>query len=94
MGISPDTGIQTNFIDYDAERHDKMKRIDEAIDKINREYGSETIVLGYSNTPSLGVKGRRECLKTVLNTTSAVPATLPVGATFPKPHSMNTRIVV
>ena len=46
MGISPDNGVQTNFIDYDSERHEKMKRIDEAIDKINREYGSETIVLG------------------------------------------------
>jgi DNA polymerase V len=46
MGISPDNGIQTNFIDYDAERHEKLKRLDEAIDKINREYGSETIVLG------------------------------------------------
>jgi len=46
MGISPDNGVQTNFIDYDAERHEKMKRLDEALDKINREYGSETIVLG------------------------------------------------
>ena len=46
MGISPDNGVQTNFIDYDAERHEKMKRLDEAIDKINREFGSETVVLG------------------------------------------------
>ena len=45
MGISPDNGVQTNFIDYDAERNEKMKRLDEAIDKINREYGSETVVL-------------------------------------------------
>jgi DNA polymerase V len=39
-------GHQANFIDYDAERHEKLKRLDEALDKINREYGSETIVLG------------------------------------------------
>ena len=53
MGISPDNGVQTNFIDYDSERHEKMKRLDEVLDKINREYGSETIVLGsqqYTNS--------------------------------------------
>jgi len=46
MGISPDTGVQTNFIDYDAERHEKLRRLDEALDKLNREYGSESVVLG------------------------------------------------
>ena len=46
MGICPDVGIQTNFLDYDAERREKMKRLDEAIDRINREYGTETVVLG------------------------------------------------
>lgn len=46
MGISPDTGVQTNFIDYDAESHEKLRRLDEALDKLNREYGSESVVLG------------------------------------------------
>ena len=46
MGISPDNGVQTNFIDYDAERHEKLRRLDEALDKLNREYGSESVVLG------------------------------------------------
>ena len=41
-----DTGVQTNFIDYDAERHEKLRRLDEALDKLNREYGSESVVLG------------------------------------------------
>lgn len=45
MGICPKDGIQTNFIDYDAERYDKMKRLDEVMDKVNRLYGSETLVL-------------------------------------------------
>ena len=63
MGISPDTGIQTNFIDYDAERHDKMKRIDEAIDKINREFGSETIVLGSQQYTKPGGVGRAGVFK-------------------------------
>ena len=45
MGVIPDNGIQTNFVDYDAERHEKMKKLDEALDRLNREYGTETVVL-------------------------------------------------
>ena len=45
-GICPVTALQTNFIDYDAERHEKLKQLDETIDKINHLYGSETVVLG------------------------------------------------
>ena len=45
-GICPVTAVQTNFIDYDAERHEKLKRLDETIDKVNRLFGSETVVLG------------------------------------------------
>ena len=63
MGISPDNGIQTNFNDYDAERHEKMKRLDEAIDKINREYGSETIVLGSQQYTKPGGKGKADVFK-------------------------------
>lgn len=63
MGISPDNGIQTNFIDYDAERHEKMKRLDEALDKINREYGSETIVLGSQQYTKPGGKGKADVFK-------------------------------
>ena len=46
MGICPDSAVQTNFIDYDSERYEKLKKLDEAIDRINRENGSETVVLG------------------------------------------------
>ena len=63
MGISPDNGVQTNFIDYDAERHEKMKRLDEALDKINREYGSETIVLGSQQYTKPGGKGKADVFK-------------------------------
>ncbi len=64
MGICPENGIQTNFIDYDAERFEKLKRIDEALDKINREYGSETIVLGSQQYTVKGERERRECSRT------------------------------
>ena len=63
MGISPDNGVQTNFIDYDSERHEKMKRLDEALDKINREYGSETLVLGAQQYTKPGGQGKAGVFK-------------------------------
>jgi DNA polymerase V len=63
MGISPDNGVQTNFIDYDSERHEKMKRLDETLDKINREYGSETIVLGSQQYTKPGGQGKADVFK-------------------------------
>ena len=60
MGVIPDTGIQTNFIDYDSERHEKMKKLDEVLDKINREYGTETIVLASQQYTKKDGKGKAD----------------------------------
>ena len=60
MGVIPDTGIQTNFVDYDAERHEKMKKLDEVLDKINRKYGTETIVLGSQQYTKKDGKGKAD----------------------------------
>ena len=60
MGVIPDTGIQTNFIDYDSERHEKMKKLDEVLDKINREYGTETIVLASQQYTKNDGKGKAD----------------------------------
>ena len=60
MGVIPDNGIQTNFVDYDAERHEKMKKLDEALDKINREYGTETIVLASQQYTKKDGKGKAD----------------------------------
>ena len=46
MGICPENAVQTNLLDYDPVRYEKLKRLDEVVDRINRENGSETIVLG------------------------------------------------
>ena len=46
MGIGPDSPIQQDLFDINAEQFQKMKRLDEVIDRINRMQGSETIVLG------------------------------------------------
>ena len=43
--ISDAAHIQTNFIDFDAGRFNKMHLLDKVIDKINKQGGSETIVL-------------------------------------------------
>ena len=46
MGIGPDSPIQQDLFDINAEQFQKMRRLDEVIDRINRINGSETIVLG------------------------------------------------
>ena len=38
-------GVQTNFLDYDAERFEKLKNLDKAIDRINKIEGTETVII-------------------------------------------------
>lgn len=51
-------GIQTNFIDFDADHHDKMKKLDRALDRINRTNGTETVILGTQQFPSRTPSGK------------------------------------
>jgi len=46
MGIDPDSPIQQDLFDVNAEQIEKMRRLDEVVDRINRMHGSETIVIG------------------------------------------------
>ena len=46
MGIGPESPIQQDLFDINADQFQKMKRLDEVIDRINRLHGTETIVLG------------------------------------------------
>ena len=46
MGIGANSPIQQDLFDINAEQFQKMKRLDEVVDRINRLHGSETIVLG------------------------------------------------
>ena len=46
MGIAPSSPLQQDLFDINAEQIEKMKRLDKVIDRINRCYGSETIVIG------------------------------------------------
>ena len=46
MGIAPSSPLQQDLFDVNAEQIQKMKRLDKVIDRINKCYGSETIVIG------------------------------------------------
>jgi len=46
MGIEADSPIQQDLFDMDAEKIQKMRRLDQVIDRINRINGSETVVIG------------------------------------------------
>ena len=46
MGITPSSPLQQDLFDINAEQIQKMNRLDKVIDRINRCYGSETIVIG------------------------------------------------
>ena len=60
MGIGPDSPIQQDLFDTNAEQFQKMKRLDEVVDRINRLHGSETIVLGSQQYTKPGGKGRAD----------------------------------
>ena len=46
MGIDPNSPMQLDLFDYNAEQFQKMKRLDAVIDRINKVNGTETVVLG------------------------------------------------
>ena len=60
MGIGPDSPIQQDLFDINAEQFQKMKRLDEVVDRINRMHGSETIVLGSQQYTKPNGKGRAD----------------------------------
>ena len=60
MGIGPDSPIQQDLFDINAEQFQKMKRLDEVVDRINRMHGSETIVLGSQQYTQKNGKGKAE----------------------------------
>jgi len=60
MGIGPDSPIQQDLFDINAEQFQKMKRLDEVVDRINRMQGSETIVLGAQQYTRKDGKGKAD----------------------------------
>ena len=60
MGIGPDSPIQQDLFDINAEQFQKMKRLDQVVDRINRMHGSETIVLGSQQYTKKDGKGKAD----------------------------------
>ena len=60
MGIGPDSPIQQDLFDVNAEQIQKMRRLDEVVDRINRMQGSETIVLGAQQYTRKDGKGKAD----------------------------------
>ena len=56
--ISPDSPIQQDLFDLNAEQIQKMRRLDEVVDRINRMHGSETIVIGAQQYTRKDGKGK------------------------------------
>ena len=60
MGIGPDSPIQQDLFDVNAEQIQKMRRLDEVVDRINRMNGSETIVIGAQQYTRKDGKGKAD----------------------------------
>ena len=60
MGVGADSPIQQDLFDINAEQFQKMKRLDEVVDRINRMQGSETIVLGSQQYTRKDGKGKAD----------------------------------
>ena len=58
MGIGHDSPIQQDLFDVNAEQIEKMRCLDEVIDRINRMHGSETIVIGAQQYTQKDGKGK------------------------------------
>ena len=60
MGIGPNSPIQQDLFDINAEQFQKMKRLDKVIDRINKDNGTETIVLGSQQYTRKDGKGKAD----------------------------------
>ncbi len=60
MGVGPDSPIEQDLFDINAEQFQKMKRLDEVVDRINRMQGTETVVLGSQQYTMKDGKGKAD----------------------------------
>ena len=60
MGIGPTAPQQLDLFDYDAKDYDKKKRLDKAMDNINKINGTETVILGSQQYTQKDGKGKAE----------------------------------
>lgn len=58
MGIQGDTPIQHDLFDLQPGQYERLQRLDQAMDRINRLYGTETLVLGSQQYTPQGGEGK------------------------------------
>lgn len=56
--ITDASEVQTNFLDFDPDKYQKLRRLDAVIDNINKRDGKETIVLGSSQYTAKDGRGK------------------------------------
>lgn len=65
-GISKDSPVQIDMFDIKPEKYNRLKLMDETVDRINRMYGTETVVLGSQQYSRKGVKGKADVFANVI----------------------------
>ena len=60
MDITPSSCLQQDLFDLHSDEIEKLQRIDNAIDKINHIYGTETIVLGSQQYSTPNIQGKAD----------------------------------
>ena len=60
MGIGPSSPIQLNLFDINAERFEKLKALDDVVDRINRVNGSETLILAAQQYRQKDAQGKAD----------------------------------
>ena len=58
LGITPDSPLQQDLFDLDAEHIQKFRQLDKVVDRINKRYGTETIVIGSQQYTQKDGKGK------------------------------------
>ena len=58
LGISPDSPLQQDLFDLDAEHIQKFRQLDKVVDCINKRYGTETLVIGAQQYTQKDGKGK------------------------------------
>jgi DNA polymerase V len=58
MGIGPSSPIQQDLFDVSAAQIGKLKKLDEVVDRLNKCFGSETVVIGAQQYTQKDGKGR------------------------------------
>ena len=58
LSMESGMGVQTNFLDFDAERFEKMRELDKVLDRLNKVNGTETVILGAQQFKGKDSKGK------------------------------------